>query len=103
LNGPLTLEELDARRAEVFAGIAERGELWRIETPADGAFVLGPAEVLGRVVGLYDEEYGWPTPVKSDAPVRDFIPLRRRHPLIVDGQRPIAFAVRPGEYEDIVR
>lgn len=103
MNGTLTLDELAARRAEILDAVAERGEVWEVTLPnAPKGFVLGPERILGRVVGLYDEEYGWPARVEADAPVAEFVPGARRHPFIHRGDRLLAVSVSRGEYDDLV-
>jgi len=70
-----------------------------------GAFVLGPPDVCGQVMGLIDAEYGWPAPVQL-ADVRsvdDLRPSPRRHPFLFDGAACLAVSISAGEYAAIRR
>jgi hypothetical protein len=64
-------------------------------------FAFGPREVLGRVFGLIDEEYGWPHLIQfSDVKeVSDLMPGYRRHPIICQGDHWLAMSISIGEYE----
>jgi hypothetical protein len=64
------------------------------------AFVLGPDEVCGRVMGLVDAEYGWPHMVRLHEvrTAEDLWPGLRQHPVLVDGERVVAVAIGDDEY-----
>jgi len=96
-----TLADLDKRREEILEGIAVRGDVWEVEADG-GTFVLGPYSVCGQVIGLYDEEYGWPEPVDADGPIENYIPGGRRHPFIQRRGQVVAVAVSPAEYADLL-
>ena len=98
----LRLDELDQQRGAVLDGIAERGEIYRVGTE-DSYFVLGPQPILMCVLGLYDEEYGWPETVDSAGPIRDYIPGLRCHPFISRDGKLVAIAVTDEEYLEICR
>jgi hypothetical protein len=64
-------------------------------------FAFGPPQVLGEVVGLIDEEYGWPhlVHVSELKAVYDLLPAYRRHPLIYRESDCLAMSISIGEYE----
>ena len=93
------------RIVEVCAGIEQHNDVWEVGSPGEWTFILGPMSICGRVMGLYDEEYGWPSPVNIDqkfAP-SDLAPGHRSHPILMRGGRPVAIAIGKGEYEDILK
>jgi hypothetical protein len=98
----LRLDELDHRRTAVLDGIAERGEIYQVGTES-AHFVLGPQSILSIVLGLYDEEYGWPTSVDANAPIEEFVPARHCHPFIVREGQLLAISVSQVEYREICR
>ena len=67
-------------------------------------FVLAPSEICGAVLGLIDEEYGWPDSVSADEikELRDLTPGPRRHPFIERNGRPIAVGILTDEFEKIL-
>ncbi len=107
MNGRIGINELAQRREEILSGISTRNECWEICSNPDDlsqpGFVLGPPDLLNTILGLVDEEYGWPVSVDADAPIETFRPGLRRHPFIVREQHVIAIAVSMDEYRDIRR
>ena len=105
-KGSISLEELVSRIGEICDGIARNGDVWRISLGADESyFVLGPESVCGRVLGLFDEEYGWPKVVPIDRPFssRELVPGRRCHPILTLAGHCVAMAVSAREYEEILK
>ena len=101
MNGRLSLAQLDQQREEILNGISTRNECWEIGNGPDDGFVLGSADLLRNVLGLVDEEYGWPITVDAGAPIDEFRPRHRGHPFIMRNQQLIAIAVSMDEYRDI--
>ena len=94
---PDVLDGIDRERTVYIVQMS--GENWR----GDAKFVLGPAELCGQVLGLVDEEYGWPKRVELSEikEVSDLAPSYRRHPFIYKGDRCVAAGIQVGEYEMI--
>ena len=69
----------------------------------DPSFVLGPVEICGRVLGLIDEEYGWPEPVQAGSikTVWDIYPGPKCHPFIENESGCLAVGIQLGEYTRI--
>jgi hypothetical protein len=61
-------------------------------------FALGPPQVLGEVLELIDEEYGWPhlVHVSELKAVSDLMPGYRRHPLIYRESDCLAMSISLG-------
>jgi hypothetical protein len=102
LQGRLTLDELDITRDAVLVGIETRGEVWEIGDESS-YFVLGPPDLMGQVLGLYDEEYGWPELIDADGPIESFVPRHRSHPMIQRNGKVVAGSVSAGEFLDILK
>lgn len=66
-------------------------------------FVLGPSEICGNIIGLYDEEYGWPITIKTSEinSISDLTPQHRKHPYIIDDNNHLAISISLSEYQDI--
>lgn len=65
--------------------------------------VIGPLEICGNVLGLIDEEYGWPYHINIydiNSPT-DFLPGYRKHPFITDRNKHIAVSILYSEYKKI--
>ena len=103
--GRISIDELAQRRDEILNGISTRDECWEIcANPNDlsqHGFILGPASLLGNVLGLVDEEYGWPITIDATAAIEEFRPRHRGHPFIVRDNELIAISVDMGEYIEI--
>ena len=67
------------------------------------SFVIGPENVCGLVLGLYDEEYGWPLSIQIHEinSIRDIKPGYRKHPFIIDSNKHIAISIQCSEYKYI--
>jgi hypothetical protein len=79
--------------------VTTEAENWR----GDSEFVLGSPDVCGRVLGLVDEEYGWPKTVDADGVscVSQMAPSYRTHPFIVRAGKTVAVGIQVCEYRDI--
>lgn len=68
-------------------------------------FALGPSQVLHRVFGLIDAEYGWPRSIQVSevGAVSDPMPGYRRHPMIYRGRDCLAMSISLGEYSDLLK
>ena len=73
------------------------------EQESDFHFILGPREVCGLILGLIDEEYGWPFSVSIDQvkSISDIAPGYRKHPFISDNNNHLAVSIQKSEYEII--
>jgi len=114
-----TIDELERRWREVLEEIVSHGVVYRVVAPVpEGtglfpsgmvtgpesvAFVLGPQEICGQVLGLVDAEYGWPAPVRLEdiRSAWDLAPGPRRHPFIAVGNRAVV-GIMESEYEQIL-
>lgn len=104
MKNRITIQELATRRDQILESIAADGQVWEVcSGDADEGYILGPASVLEKVLGLYDEEYGWPFQVDGQGSVEAFAPSHRRHPFIYLGDRLVAVSVSNKEYEDILK
>ncbi|OLS27030.1 MAG: hypothetical protein HeimC3_04970 [Candidatus Heimdallarchaeota archaeon LC_3] len=67
------------------------------------SFVLGPLDTCGNVLGLYDEEYGWPTQIMFEdvKSISDVAPSRRRHPFLFLNRKCVAVSIYNSEYQKI--
>lgn len=93
------LEEIDQNQSVYFVRLKEEGE------PDEIQFVLGPEVVCGKVIGLHDDDYGWPAIVDADY-VKDITilaPGYRRHPYITHHGACLAVGIHVSEYEEIKR
>jgi hypothetical protein len=103
--GTVSLEDLRAHFPAICEGILHNGEVWKVTAGEfDPDFVLGPERICGRVLGLYDVEYGWPEPVLIDGEfdLHDLIPGNRRHPILMKNGKCVAVAVHLNEFHEIV-
>jgi hypothetical protein len=116
----ISAADLEATLPAVLDEISQRGTVFLVhmgqaeQTPgvisglvsgaSEVVFALGPAEVLGKVFGLIDEEYGWPRPI-SVAAVKtawDLMPRHRCHPVLCRGDQAVAMSISIEEYDLIV-
>ena len=101
----IRLESLAQRLPEVLADIGTMDSVWRVQTSkGESDFILGSPANCGRVLGLYDVEYGWPTPVDLDQPwtIEDLVPGPRRHPVLMLRKAERGFAISLSEYQEII-
>src|SRR6266404_5248269 len=104
MKGPITIEELVTRLQEMLLEIANNGEIWQVEKePAGQIFLLVSPSVGGKVLGLYDCEYGWPAEVNLDKEFNpgQLTPGSRSHRFLFHHGRCVAVALAIGEYKDI--
>jgi len=94
---PVSAEELLAQLQHYVSQIQE-GAILEVAC-ASGPFILG-AEFPG-LFACYDAEYGWPELIELDAvaSIEDLFPGRRRHPVLTRRGRPVAMAIKCGEFE----
>ena len=66
-------------------------------------FIMGPKEICGSVLGLYDEEYGWPFSISLNQvkSVSDIKPSYRKHPFISGKNKNLAVSIQLSEYDVI--
>ena len=104
-NGTVAFEHLAERLPEIWDGIERDCETWQVITRENRAFVIGPPSICGRVLGLYDSEYGWPREIHVDGAfsLQDVVPRPRHHPFIMRGGRCVAVVVSAEEYRDILK
>lgn len=106
MAGEVDIPEADliGELGRVLAEVAG-GTVFRVMDGGDCSFVLGPDAVCGRVFGLYDPEYGWPTPVQvtSIRSADDVRPRLRGHACLMDGDRTVAVVISADEYAAILR
>ena len=97
LNLNRILSEIDTIKA-IFV-IRRDENNWR----DDNTFVLVPLEIGENVLGLYDEEYGWPETVLVEKieKVSDLAPSYRKHPFITQNGKCIAVGLQLSEYKII--
>ena len=117
----ITASELIGRLHEVLDEIHRNSVVYIVKTSSQAAeckglprgmidssggvtFVLGPPPTCGRVLGLVDEEYGWPKHVEVQGikALEDLVPKWRCHPFIYRGSALLAVSIMIGEYEDII-
>jgi hypothetical protein len=103
---PEVLEEIARRGAVFLVNMGQAAESsgvisGLVSATSEIVFALGPPQVLGKVFGLIDEEYGWPHPVQVSEvkAVTVLMPGYRRHPLICRGSDCLAISIGVGEYE----
>jgi hypothetical protein len=122
MTGQKTISEreLASRWLEVLEEVHRDGVVYLVQTenpPSTGmpvglidddgriSFVLGPPSICGRVLGLFDEEYGWPAPLEvvDITGIDDLCPSRRRHPAILRNSVCLALSIMFQEYSMIRR
>ena len=83
MHGRISIKELAQRRDEILSRISKNAECWEIysgpEDHGQVGFILGGVDLLSSVIGLVDEEYGWPVSVDADAAVRRNEGVDRRY------------------------
>ncbi len=102
----LSLTELAAEAVAMCLDMVADGSfVLEVDNERGGSFIVGPERLCGRVLGLYDAEYGWPSDVHIDGhfDATDLVPGPRRHPFLLIGKRCVAVAISRGEYETILR
>ena len=69
----------------------------------DFEFVLGPSEICGNIIGLYDKEYGWPMSIKTSEikSINDLMTQYKKHPFIFDNNNNLAISISLSEYQEI--
>jgi len=92
------LTEIEEKNTVFF--VKTRHKNWR----DDNVFVLVPCDVGSSVLGLIDEEYGWPDTVFADqiTSVWDLAPSYRKHPFITLNSKCVAVGIQIVEYNMIM-
>lgn len=94
--------DFDAERNAIYTAITQENRVFHLHDAATRSatnpkhgWILGPGKILGAVFGLYDEEYGWPCLVQTDAPLEQLRPGSRRHPVMTlsDGSEIISISL----------
>lgn len=64
-------------------------------------FVIGPPIICTNVIGLVNEEYGWPfhINIKTIKSITDLTPGYHKHPFIYDENKLLAISVKISEFE----
>ena len=96
----LTVEEFWSDRERIIQDIAANEMIYFVNNGS----VLGPEDPLGRVMGLIDEEYGWPMAFElNDLPEpKEWMNRRRCHPFIMHEGRCLAVCIQLSEYKILV-
>jgi serine/threonine-protein kinase len=94
---PAVLEEIVQRHTVFIIEIDDPGRR------GDQEFVLAPEAVGKRVLGLVDEEYGWPKKVEVEQVrvINDIAPASRYHPFVQRDNQCVAVGISLWEYEKI--
>ncbi len=105
IKGRISIENLARRLYDICEGIEQNGDVWEVVGPEGRVFMLGPPSVCGRVLGLYDVEYGWRNEVHIDDAytTHQLMPGHRYRPFLMREGRCVAVAVHLSEYEDILK
>jgi len=97
------------RKLEWITHDVAKGTIYLVDRSTKNGFVLLPPELGQDILGLVDEEYGWPSYVDlaNVTSLRDIQPGHRRHPFIAqmdaDGKQTLlAISVRTTEYFQIL-
>jgi hypothetical protein len=104
----ITAADLMSQLEAILEDISQRATVYIVEIEGTNwrghhEFVLGPPSVCGDVVGLVDEEYGWPALVMAAdiSHISHLAPAYRRHPFIYRDKQCLAVGIQMSEYEQI--
>jgi hypothetical protein len=101
----ISIDELMDRVGYVLDEIYREDIVYIVRVDDGDGFILAPEKIANHILGLYDEEYGWPHIIQTQdiKSVNDLLPGYRRHPFIFRKGGCLAGSIGIDEYRDIIK